>query len=136
MNLLVRCILMLLSSRVMPDAGLLGSVYLATFLISNVVTNNAAAALIFPIAMDAAEQTGTNRVIMSYCVMLSASASFMSPYGYTTNLLIYGPGGYKVRTDRSDLSSAPHFWLSLTFQFFLSYTDSTKTFYSSEHRCR
>lgn len=78
------------------DAGLLGAVYLATFLISNVVTNNAAAALIFPIAMDAAEQTGTDRLIMSYCVMLSASASFMSPYGYTTNLLIYGPGGYKV----------------------------------------
>ena len=79
-----------------PDAGLLGAVYLATFLISNVVTNNAAAALIFPIAMNAAEQTGTELTIMSYCVMLSASASFMSPYGYTTNLLIYGPGGYKV----------------------------------------
>jgi di/tricarboxylate transporter len=40
-------------------AGLLGAVYFATFLISNVVTNNAAAALIFPIAMDAAEQTGS-----------------------------------------------------------------------------
>ena len=37
------------------DAGLLGAVYFATFLISNVVTNNAAAALLFPIAMDAAE---------------------------------------------------------------------------------
>ena len=61
------------------------------------MTNNAAAALIFPIAMDAAEQTGTDRLIMSYCVMLAASASFMSPYGYTTNLLVYGPGGYKVK---------------------------------------
>jgi di/tricarboxylate transporter len=79
------------------DAGLLGAVYLATFLISNVVTNNAAAALIFPIAMNAAEQTGTDRLIMSYCVMLAASASFMSPYGYTTNLLVYGPGGYKYK---------------------------------------
>ena len=36
-------------------------------------------------------------LIMCYCVMLSASASFMTPYGYTTNLLIYGPGGYTVR---------------------------------------
>jgi di/tricarboxylate transporter len=79
------------------SAGLLGAVYFATFLISNVVTNNAAAALLFPIALDAAEQTGTDRVLMSYALMLGASASFMSPYGYTTNLLIYGPGGYKYK---------------------------------------
>jgi di/tricarboxylate transporter len=64
-------------------AGLFAAVYLATFLISNIVTNNAAAALIFPIAMDAAEQTGIDVVLMSYCVMLGASASFMSPFGYT-----------------------------------------------------
>jgi uncharacterized protein with PhoU and TrkA domain len=78
------------------DAGLFGAVYFATFFISNVVTNNAAAALLFPIAMDAAETTGADRQLMSYILMLGASASFMSPFGYTTNLLIYGPGGYKV----------------------------------------
>mmetsp|Transcript_25509 Transcript_25509/g.54881 ORF Transcript_25509/g.54881 Transcript_25509/m.54881 type:complete len:1149 (+) Transcript_25509:308-3754(+) len=78
-------------------AGLYGAVYLATFLISNIVTNNAAAALMFPIAIDAAEQTGADPLLMSYNIMLAASASFMSPYGYTTNLLIYGPGGYKVK---------------------------------------
>jgi len=77
------------------NAGLFGAVYLATFLISNVVTNNAAAVLLFPIAMDAAEQTGADLRLMSYTLMLGASASFMSPFGYTTNLLIYGPGGYK-----------------------------------------
>jgi len=76
-------------------SGLFAAVYLATFLISNIVTNNAAAALIFPVAMDAAEQTDTDVILMSYCVMLGASASFMSPFGYTTNLMIYGPGGYK-----------------------------------------
>jgi len=76
-------------------AGLYAAVYLATFLISNVVTNNAAAALIFPVAVNAAEQTQTDVTLMSYCVMLGASASFMSPFGYTTNLMIYGPGGYK-----------------------------------------
>lgn len=65
------------------DTGLLAAVYFATFLISNVVTNNAAAALLFPIAMDAAEQTGVDKIIMSYCLMLAASASFMSPFGYT-----------------------------------------------------
>ena len=65
------------------DAGLLGAVYFATFLISNVVTNNAAAALLFPIAMDAAEQTEVDIRVMSYCLMLGASASFMTPFGYT-----------------------------------------------------
>lgn len=64
-------------------AGLFAAVYLATFLISNVVTNNAAAALIFPVAINAARQTETDVTLMSYCVMLGASASFMSPFGYT-----------------------------------------------------
>jgi di/tricarboxylate transporter len=79
----------------MGDAGLYAMVYLATVLISNIVTNNAAAALVFPIAMDAAEKQGISVVKMSYCLMLSASASFSSPFGYQTNLMVYGPGGYK-----------------------------------------
>jgi di/tricarboxylate transporter len=63
-------------------AGLYGAVYLATFLISNIVTNNAAAALTFPVAMAAAEDAGADLVLMAYCVMLGASASFASPFGY------------------------------------------------------
>lgn len=90
-NLLVR----LGATLGIDDTGIIGSVYFATFMVSNVVTNNAAAALIFPIAMDAPEQTGVDIVQMAFAVMLSASASFMSPFGYATNLLIYGPGGYK-----------------------------------------
>lgn len=74
--------------------GVFAAVYFATFLISNVVTNNAAAALIFPIAIDAANQTGADALVMSYCVMLGASASFMSPFGYQTNMMVYQPGGY------------------------------------------
>lgn len=79
------------------DAGLFIAVYLATFLISNVVTNNAAAALLFPIAMDAAEQAEVDVLAMSYLLMLAASASFMSPFGYQTNLMVFGPGGYKFK---------------------------------------
>eukprot|EP00984_Skeletonema_dohrnii_P019718 scaffold9483_cov111-Skeletonema_dohrnii-CCMP3373.AAC.2 len=79
-------------------AGLYGAVYFATFLISNVVTNNAAAALMFPIAITASTSTeGVDNQTMAYCLMLSASASFMSPFGYQTNLLIFGPGGYKMK---------------------------------------
>ena len=77
------------------DAGIYAMIYLATFLISNVVTNNAAAALIFPIGIDVALDFGTDPKMMAYCIMLSASASFMSPFGYQTNLMVYGPGGYK-----------------------------------------
>ena len=76
------------------DVGLLTAVYFATFLISNVVTNNAAAALMFPIAAEAAEKAGFDLMSISFIVMLAASASFMSPFGYQTNLMVYGPGGY------------------------------------------
>ena len=55
-------------------AGLYGAVYLATVLISNIVTNNAAAALMFPIAMEAADQTDADPLLMSYNLMLAASA--------------------------------------------------------------
>jgi hypothetical protein len=78
-------------------AGLLTAVYFATFVISNVVTNNAAAALMFPIAADAAEREGETLQSMSFLVMLAASASFMSPFGYQTNLMVYGPGGYAFK---------------------------------------
>jgi Trk K+ transport system NAD-binding subunit len=78
------------------DAGLLGSVYLATVLISQVVANNAAAALIFPIAMGAAEQAGISLDLMAFAIMLAASAAFMTPFGYQTNLMVMGPGGYST----------------------------------------
>jgi di/tricarboxylate transporter len=68
------------------SAGLLGAVYLATVLMSQVVANNAAAALIFPIAMDAADRAGIDRLLMAYGIMLAASAAFMTPFGYQTNL--------------------------------------------------
>ena len=128
------------------SAGLFGSVYFATFLISNVVTNNAAAALIFPIGMDAAEQTGTDITLMSYCIMLGASASFMSPFGYTTNIMVYGPGGYKVRkvigivtgavvdVCTSFLSHVLHAHITIFFSRSLIF-HSTKTFSKLAHRC-
>eukprot|EP00977_Amphora_coffeiformis_P021935 scaffold10085_cov168-Amphora_coffeaeformis.AAC.6 len=78
------------------DAGLLGAVYLSTVLISQVVANNAAAALMFPIAMGAAESTQTDLKLMSYTIMLAASAAFMTPFGYQTNLMVMGPGGYST----------------------------------------
>ena len=74
--------------------GILVAVYLATVVLCNVVGNNAAAALMFPIAAESAEQQGIPNAQMSFLLMLAASASFMSPFGYQTNLMVYGPGGY------------------------------------------
>lgn len=78
------------------NAGLLGAVYLATVLLSQVVANNAAAALIFPIAMGAAETVGIDLSLMAFAIMLAASAAFMTPFGYQTNLMVMGPGGYST----------------------------------------
>ena len=78
------------------QAGLLGAVYLATVLMSQVVANNAAAALIFPIAMGAAEAAGIDQLLMAFAIMLAASAAFMTPFGYQTNLMVMGHGGYST----------------------------------------
>ena len=53
----------------------------------------------FPIAVKVAddESLGLSPELMAYCLMLAASASFMTPFGYQTNLLVYGPGGYDVK---------------------------------------
>ena len=74
--------------------GILTGVYLATVLLCNIVGNNAAAALMYPIAAGAADKQGIANVQMSFLLMLASSASFMSPFGYQTNLMVYGPGGY------------------------------------------
>jgi di/tricarboxylate transporter len=70
-------------------------VFLATTLITQIITNNAAAALAFPIAMSTAERLGVNPMPFIICVMIAASASFSTPIGYQTNLMVYGPGGYR-----------------------------------------
>lgn len=69
------------------SAGLLGAVYLATVLTSQLVANNAAAALIFPIAMDAADRADIDHLLMAFAIMLAASPAFMTPFGYQTNLI-------------------------------------------------
>ncbi len=73
----------------------LALVYAVTALFTEVITNNAAAALIFPIAMNTAERLGVNPMAFIICIMVAASASFASPIGYQTNLMVYGPGGYR-----------------------------------------
>ena len=70
-------------------------VYLVTALFTEVITNNAAAVLVFPIATGVAEQLGVSPLPFIVAVMFAASASFMTPLGYQTNLMVMGPGGYR-----------------------------------------
>jgi di/tricarboxylate transporter len=75
--------------------GTLAMIYLGTVLVTEAVTNNAAAALMFPLAIKAAEALGVNHFPFVIIVMVAASAGFATPIGYQTNLMVYGPGGYK-----------------------------------------
>jgi di/tricarboxylate transporter len=73
----------------------LAMVYLGTVVVTELVTNNAAAALMFPLALETAHGLGVNHFPFVISVMVAASAGFATPIGYQTNLMVYGPGGYK-----------------------------------------
>lgn len=72
------------------------AVYLATMFCTELITNNAAAVLMFPIALNTATNLGANPTPFVIVVMIAASASFLSPFGYQTNMMVYGVGGYRV----------------------------------------
>ena len=73
----------------------LAVIYGVTMLFTEIITNNAAAVLIFPIALSTAQQIGVSPIPFVFAIMMAASASFSTPIGYQTNLMVYGPGGYK-----------------------------------------
>lgn len=73
----------------------LALVYLLTAAFTEVITNNAAAVLMFPIALAVSEQMGVSVLPFAIAVMFAASASFMTPLGYQTNLMVFGPGRYQ-----------------------------------------
>lgn len=62
-----------------------------------VITNNAAAILVFPVLMAVVEQAGLQPLPFVVTLMMAASSSFATPIGYQTNLMVYGPGGYRFR---------------------------------------
>ena len=72
------------------------AVYVVTLLLTELVTNNAAAALVFPIAYGLALSVGANPIAFIMAVAFGASASFISPYGYQTNLMVFNAGQYKL----------------------------------------
>lgn len=77
--------------------GALIAIFIATWLFTEVVTNNAAAALTFPIAYAMALELGVDPTPFFMAVAFGASASFISPFGYQTNLMVYSAGNYQLK---------------------------------------
>lgn len=75
--------------------GVLAGVYALTLVLTELVTNNAAAALAFPIAHAVAVGLGVNFMPFAVAIAIAASAGFATPLGYQTHLMVYGPGGYR-----------------------------------------
>lgn len=77
------------------DVGLLLGVIVATVVLTELITNNAAAVLMFPIALATAAQAGLDPRGFAIAIAIGASASFLTPIGYQTNTMVYGMGGYR-----------------------------------------
>lgn len=77
--------------------GLLAGIYIVTTLLAAFVTNKAAVAIVFPISLTLAHELGLPYLPFVLVVSIAAAANFMTPYGYQTNTMVYGPGGYKFK---------------------------------------
>ena len=75
--------------------ALLAIIFIITNIFTELITNNAAAALSFPIALSVASQLGVDPKPFFVVICMAASASFSTPIGYQTNLIVQGVGGYK-----------------------------------------
>ncbi len=71
--------------------------YFITWFLTEMITNNAAAVLVFPFAISVAADLNVDYLPFVMTIMFAASASFATPVGYQTNLMVYGAGGYKYK---------------------------------------
>jgi di/tricarboxylate transporter len=90
--------LLAVGDLVSPTAApylMLSLIYLFTSLLTQMISNNAAAIIVAPIALSMASALGVDSRPLVVAVCFAASAEFMTPMGYQTNLMVYGPGGYR-----------------------------------------
>jgi di/tricarboxylate transporter len=79
------------------NLAILAVIYFLTNVLAMLVTNKAAVAIMFPVALAASKSIGADPTPFVLAIAFAGSAEFMTPYGYQTNLMIYGPGGYKFK---------------------------------------
>ena len=84
-------------SKFVSPVIMLAIFYFITSILTNIISNNASAILMIPVAVDAATKMGVNPFAFVMAVTFAASTAFLTPVGYQTNLMVYGPGGYKFR---------------------------------------
>jgi len=75
--------------------GVIAGVFFLTSIYTELITNNAAAALIFPVVLAIAQEMQINPLPLMVTLAIAASASFATPVGYQTNMMVYNPGGYR-----------------------------------------
>ncbi len=83
------------TATLLPTIGVLWVFYIATGLLTSVISNNASVVLMIPVAASTAQSIGANAFAFVLAVTFAASTAFMTPVGYQTNLFVYGPGGYR-----------------------------------------
>ncbi|MCB0801639.1 MAG: anion permease [Flavobacteriales bacterium] len=81
---------------VMGIVGIMAGIFIVASLYTNIMTNNAAAAIVFPIAFAVAHELQMDPRPFIITLAIAASTSFMTPISYQTNLMVYGPGRYKA----------------------------------------
>lgn len=73
------------------------AIYLLTNIFTEMMTNSAAAVMMFPIILEVSRSMDLDPIALAVTVTIAASASFATPIGYQTNLIVYGPGGYQFK---------------------------------------
>ena len=102
-------------SGALGPVALIAVLYLITMGMTEIMSNNATAALLTPIAISIAHHGGWDPRPFAFCVAFAASCSFLTPIGYQTNTMVYGPGGYRF-TDYFKVGAGLSFisWLAAT----------------------
>ncbi len=88
---------MISSVKTWGPVAVLSTLFLVTIILTSLITNAAAVSIVFPIAMAMAEQLHLGYTPFFVAIAFAASGDFMTPIGYQTNLMVYGPGGYSFR---------------------------------------
>jgi di/tricarboxylate transporter len=82
-------------SEPLGELGILAGILITTMVMTELLSNNAAAALMFPIAMATAQQSGLNSRPFAMVILFGATLSFLTPIGYQSNTLVWSMGGYR-----------------------------------------